>query len=204
MTDSPADAPADAPGLTCPPSSVPSADLLPYNAPTQMLNACSSTDIPAFVTACLSSTATNKTCGAWQNGASATCLGCLFPEKKKVPTNSGGVLFEVYGTGYAFFEGNQPACIALKDPTNGPACAAAYEPYVQCLQEACGVNTACKTEKEYEACLTDVVAKGGACASYYATYKAAPCGTDISGDAGIATECADNAGSINVVCGTGI
>ena len=97
-----------------------------YVPATKGTNQCASTDIAAFVTACVTST-NQADCPNWfaanvagqaadGGGAGTTCGNCIAPMN-----NNGGASIDPMG----YVNPNYAGCIQLTDPTSGPACAAA-------------------------------------------------------------------------------
>ncbi len=109
-------------------TSVPMSQVPGYVSVHQQLNACSSTQLTTFVSACVATTAMPGPCNTFQTDtANKGCMGCLFPGTPGSPTeNSGGMLVD--STGTIIVAVNTPGCIALANPANGPACASAIEP----------------------------------------------------------------------------
>lgn len=184
-------------------ATVPSGEVLPYVPPRQVLGACSSAQISgagaaSFVDSCLPSGAASAACMAWQtDGANQTCRECLFGvDDAGVWTRGGGLLLDSQDTG--FIGGNIAGCIALADPVDGPACAAALCPVIECETIACNIASCpdsipyenCLSAAQHGACVTQV-GDGGACAADYA-------------EGGVGrTICTTAAAAINAICGTG-
>lgn len=181
-------------------TSVPASQVPGYATVNQQLDACSSTQIGGFVSNCASSGATPGACTAFQTASANTgCVACLFPGNHGGTQNTGGVLLDATGT--IIVGVNTPGCIALADPTNGPACAAALEPLFQCEVAACG-SADCRTATAsvYQTCET--MSESGACASEYAA-STAKCTREYT-DAGAAiTACATTAQVLDRICGSG-
>jgi hypothetical protein len=170
-----------------------SGSLPPYMTVKQALNSCTSTQISAFVMDCASMQASQQACQAWQQDMNnQTCKGCLIGN----PPGTGALLFDSQMNPIAL---NVPGCIAIKDPTNGPTCAQALEPDIQCDFAACG---GCANSM-FDTCVNNVEGTGGACATYGSQANNS-CATDFA-DAGVAnTACADPTSIINAICGTGM
>jgi hypothetical protein len=184
-------------------TSVPADQIPAYATVVQQVGACSAAQISTFVSSCVGSTASPGSCSGFQTAsANAMCMGCLFPTGSSgAPTNTGGVLLDY--TGKIIVGVNTPGCIALADPSSGPACAAALEPLYQCETQACGSND-CRTStpSTYQACLTSTTADAGVCTSE--DNAAAPCTADFEdGGVGLGV-CADDTSAINEICGTGM
>jgi hypothetical protein len=171
-----------------PPSSVPTPPA--YMTVKQQLNACTATQISGFITACLSGSGGTACTMFQQDSANAACLGCL-----AASGNTGGLLADSSGQ---FFALNQPGCIALKDTTNGSACAQALAPALFCENEACGT---CADQTSYDACAQAADGSGGVCNSD-AKMVQSSCAKDF-GDAGAGASCGSAGGVFNVICGTG-
>jgi hypothetical protein len=183
-------------------ATVPSGEILPYVPPRQVLGACSSAQISgagsaSFVDSCLPSGAASAACVAWQSdGANQTCRQCLFGvDDAGAWTRGGGLLLDSQDTG--FIGGNIAGCIALADPVDGPACADALCPVIECETIACNIAS-CSDSVLYENCLSGAqrgacvtqVGDGGACAADYA-------------EGGVGrTICTTAAAAINAICGT--
>jgi len=113
------------------------------------------------------------------------------------PPSTGALLLD--STGMMIVDVNLPGCIALKDTTNGPACAQALTPDIYCDDAACG---GCADNTTFQTCVGTVEGTGGACAMYGGKVQTS-CPNDF-GDAGVAsTACADVSSIVNVVCGSG-
>jgi hypothetical protein len=170
----------------------------------QMKGACSGAQLSSFMASCFSTTATTTACQTFQSdSANLGCVDCLFGVTDAgTASNTGGVLLD-YTLSY-FFESNQPGCIAIEDPTNGPACAQALEPLDQCDYDACGSNAACNTTALYDACVQTANAAGGACATYLNAAQT-PCVAYFGLDAGLGSTgvCSTNQDVISVICGNG-
>jgi hypothetical protein len=129
------------------------------------------------------------------------CLACLLPgiADGGAGINTGGLL-----TDYSIMlnlGGNAPGCVALVDPTNGPACAAKYEPWIQCLVNS-GCYT-CMTGSAFKFCSGIVNGNGGVCASEYTAFQGA-CSADLAdGGAFNGGACTDQTQILSVICGNG-
>jgi hypothetical protein len=166
-----------------------------YAAPARAL-ACSIAQINAFVLHCTSASGSTTACNSWEtNTANSACFTCI----AQGPRNSGAVLFDSTG---APFELNLGGCVALADPTNGPACGMAVDPLLQCEYAACN-SAAClqATASVVDDCIT--ASDQGACASLLTAANSA-CVIDF-GDGGVGnTTCATSAGVIAEICGNGM
>ena len=185
-------------GIGCTPlSTVASSEIPVYAAVVQQLNACSATDIDSFVAACMGSVATSATCLAWENDTTyAGCLGCILT----TPSNVGGMLVDY--TGQQFVGVNTPGCIALTDATNGPACAAAYEPWIQCYVQACASAACDASQTALEGCAAIADGAGGACNSR-SSLAVSACQSDYATGGVGYTQCGTDTQVLNVICGSG-
>lgn len=178
-------------GGACP-GPVSSSMISQYATVKQTLNACSSTQISGFVQACTGMTGSMSACQSWQQ-ANMSCLACMVGN----PANTGALLLD--SSGMQIVDFNVPGCIALKDTTNGPACAKALTPDLYCDDYACG---GCADQNTFNTCIGTVEGTGGSCAMYGGPVQTS-CASDF-GDAGVAnTACGDISSIINVICGTG-
>ena len=180
---------------------------------------CDAADLAAFLAACGDSPATATTCNAWiatnlagaDGGGGSTCGNCIVPPNATGTGGASFVTFDSMGNGY--FGPNYPGCIQLLDPTNGPACAAAYDNINECLGLECNLCTGTDgdgTPEDPEACENLNVGTGGICASYLSPYQT-KCATD-NADGGIADQCSPGAAEqktnpdwtliINLICGS--
>jgi hypothetical protein len=177
--------------------------------PSKKLGSCTSTDISAFITACISST-TPTPCNDWQNanlagavdgGAGTACGNCIFPaDSMGDPTNAGPTYIlpssNTFGVNYA-------ACIQVLDPTNGPACALAIDNWDDCTDYACG---SCTSPSTYTTCQSYVDGAGMGCNTPYTSTSV--CSTDDA-DGGPINTCqtgvttTDFTNIINLFCGSG-
>jgi hypothetical protein len=182
-------------------TSVPASEIPAYATVVAQPNACSATQISDFVTSCTGSTATPAACNSFQtSAANGACLDCLFPATEAGATfNTGGVLLD--STGTSIVGVNLPGCIALADPTNGPACAAGLEPLFQCESQACG-SADCRTSTTsvYEMCLTST--ETAACSSQYAA--SSPCAGEYEDGGAAVGACGSDTQVLNVICGAGM
>jgi len=125
--------------------------------------ACTSAEIADFVSACITSTS-GAPCEAWQlmnlgDGGATPCGDCIF-----APDDNGGVWVDPGG---GFFP-NVAGCMQLEDPTNGPACAAAYNIISACNGVACDSRClgkgVCSELAECNDCIT--ASNEGSCNAY--------------------------------------
>jgi hypothetical protein len=183
-------------------ASVPASDVPSYAPVQQMGAACQQGQISAFITACTTATSTSTTCNNWQQDPNnSQCDACILPSDGMGDLlATGGVMVNAQG---GFFSQNTPGCIALVDPTHGPACAQQLEPLLQCQYQACancpiGTGLTCGPIAD---------GPGGACAQY-----AIPaCATDYFPDGGTFNNaCSGGTQSeaiqavLEVICGNGI
>jgi len=196
---------------TCPPS----ADAGAFSAATYVAavahqGACASTDISAFITACVTAP---SGCQAWLaanvagaeadgGGAGTTCGNCIF-----APQNNGGVWLDPN----FYFGPNYAGCIQLTDPTNGTACATAWNNLNGCDGNYCDIPYQMQGATQVQCCDQLVEGSGGTCNSYSTAFTTA-CAPDLSPDAGAAAaSCFPGTGStaqqtdltyiIGLICG---
>jgi hypothetical protein len=152
------------------------------------------------MTACFSATSTNASCNTFfSTGGNQACQVCLTVGAQDGGTGTGALLFDYAG---ALIDVNWGGCVALVDPTSGPACAQAFEPLDQCDIQTCALNPACVTEPLYEECIGIANGAGGACAAESAALSA--CGSfEADGGALASGECSTDTDVVNVICGTG-
>jgi hypothetical protein len=183
-------------------TSVPASQVPGYSTVDPQVNACSSAQLSMFVSYCFSASATGSACAGFQTDSSNTgCMSCLFPGSHGgPPVNTGGVLLD--STGTVIVGVNTPGCVALADPTSGPACAAALEPLFQCEVAACG-SADCRNASAdtYQACETS--GEKGACMSQYSASQTA-CVADYSDGGAALTACASPAQVLDRICGSGM
>jgi hypothetical protein len=179
---------------------------------------CTATDISAFLKACGDNSQPTD-CNNWidanlagaDGGGGTACGDCIVPANA---TGTGGASFVTFDTmGNGYFGPNYPGCIQLTDPTNGPACAGAYNNLFQCLGLECNTCTGTAgdgTSEDPEACENADVSAGGICSSYLAPYQSG-CMAD-NADGGAAAQCEPGGGTtinpdwtliINLICGGG-
>lgn len=207
----------DASGGGCPNTGTPPTAPT-YATPTKGQDKCQSSDISAFIAACIASTATSTGCNTWftsnsglasaDGGGGTACGNCLFNETNP---DLGGMWYGITEGGDISFGPNYGACIALVDTTNGTACATAYDSNQACNAYLCGD---CASSGTAITCDQTVNATGAAC-SASATSTNTACATDFA-DGGVAdTTCSpstvngDSTGiddfefMANLVCGNG-
>jgi hypothetical protein len=195
MSDAPTqpDVGADA-SLVCPPQSTASYTAPAYVAAVANQNLCTATDIAAFVGAC-GDNATTTSFNDWveanvagdspDGGAGTPCGNCIAS-----PMNNGALWVDSLGG----LSPNYGACIQLLDPSQGAACATAFDDLLGCTGVAC--DNACPMNDPNQA--TDIApcfaaARQGSCMSYTAAEKAA-CASDLA-DGGAVGTCAPGTGT---------
>jgi len=180
-----------------PPTTVPSSELVPYTTVQQQLNACTSMEISAFISACVPPGGNPSTCANW-TPSNARCAACVMPTNDAgIGQNTGAMLFDVRGN---LVDYNYGGCVALIDPSsNGLTCAQTLDTYVQCIDFAC---ESCTDQMSTDACQS-MATKGGACSSYNDAYHT-PCKVDLGVDGGGITKCSTGSQTIDVICGTGM
>jgi hypothetical protein len=151
--------------------------------------------INAFLTDCASASASSTACSAWGNDpANNACATCVAP----APSNTGAVLFDSNGQPFGL---NLGGCIALADPTNGPACGMAVDLLFQCENAACD-SAACMAAPSGDLQSCETASQQGACASQLATATGV-CAIDF-GDGGVGnTVCMTSDKIIAEICGNG-
>jgi hypothetical protein len=108
------------------------------------------------------------------------------------PANTGALLLN---SSNQLIDDNMPGCIALKDPTNGPACAMALEPDIQCEHASCA---SCGDPTSFDTCRQATLGAGGPCNSEANGVK-----TACFKESAASTSCASMQDVINVICGAG-
>jgi hypothetical protein len=173
----------DAASLVCPPQST-ATFMSPLYVPAGLdKGECTSTQIEAFYTACLSPTSTDTTCGA-SFGAAApaadvSCGACLLTPESA--TSWGPVVSYSVGT----VSLNVAGCMEIAGAAAGIACAKAYEAADACESygcEGCSVDSA-QSNQDHQACVLAAAASG--CATYE---SAASCGV-AEADGGATAAC---------------
>jgi hypothetical protein len=177
--------------------------------PTPVKNACSSTDISAFITACISGTSASA-CDDWQTAniagladgsAGTACGNCIFPADSMGDVTNAGPTYILPSSGS--FTANYAGCVQLIDSTNGAACGLAYDNWTDCDDYACGT---CSSQSTYGACQTYADGTGQGCAAAFTSTQA--CTSDAA-DGGAFNTCqtgvpaTDFTTIINLFCGTG-
>jgi hypothetical protein len=108
------------------------------------------------------------------------------------PANTGALLLD---SSNQIIDDNQAGCIALQDPTNGPACAMALEPDVQCYHASCA---SCGDETGLDTCRQAALGVGGPCrGAALDVIEACP------EEGAASAACASFEDVINVICGAG-
>lgn len=170
-------------------------------SPETATQACSSSDIQAFVTACVSATATQATCEAWQQtDAGASCGACIFASStaaKSGPlicdstgcaTNTGGCVDIVLGeVSQELGSGGSGSCGDLVNAEYG------------CIDYAC---SSCISTPDFDTCDTD--AQKMECKTYAdAAMNSPKCATDVDTSVCLPQNDQGWASFIGVFCGTG-
>jgi hypothetical protein len=198
----------DGNALACPPMSTSTFNPMTYTNATAHQGVCAATDINNFIVAC-GDNGSETTCNTWQNanvagsvdgGAGTTCGNCIFS-----PQNNGGTWTDPE----MFFLPNYAACIQLTDPTNGLACAKAFDNISGCEGVACDfcMSESTTTAEDSTDCIN--AANMGSC-STYETAEQTACATDLA-DGGAAQTCSPGGGVtqnpdftyiITLICGS--
>jgi hypothetical protein len=218
--DSGKDAPvgSDA-GCTTAPVACEVCDVSGYTAPmmgkpAQVLNACTATQLQAFVTACFSSTASSATCTAWAKQDGGACTTCLNPV---LQSSANWGPFDC-ATSSSPCGANSGGCVDLilkaqaseKASGGSGSCGDAITGAFGCEDYACSTCTTA----DFQACVKDTLSTGTThqCGSYYDVQvnPTGPC-MALQSDAAPASlnNCfpqtdADNVNFVNVWCGTGM
>ena len=138
--------------------------------PVPRSHPCSSTQIDAFYTACVGSTASGSNCGSWTTSTvNLACRACL---ETPSSATSYGVLIAYPGN---VVELNEAGCVALAEPCNLP-CAETWLASVQCREAACA-PTFCPNQSDQIACAT----QAAACSACEGYAQVSSCMTDLSG-----------------------
>lgn len=169
--------------------------------PVSATNACSPSDIQAFVTACVGSTATPTTCSGWQESdAGAACGACILTPTTSA--QSGALLCDATSC-----QANEGGCVDIllsevsREIGSGGSgsCGDLVSAEYGCIDYACG---ACTTSSDFDACETN--ATQVECQAYADAVKSSSaCATDV--DTSVCLPQSDRgwARFINVFCGTG-
>jgi hypothetical protein len=175
----------------------------PYVSAVGSQGVCSSSDVSAFMTACVTGK-DQAACDTWASanlgsdaGPGTACGNCIFPQ-----TNSGPVWFDPSG----YPSPNYAACIQVTDTTNGTACATAFNNTLSCEAIACD---ACTTQSDFDCCMK--TADGAGCASFASAAESACMADFASGGAfescspGTATnsQAEDYSYIVTLLCGGG-
>jgi hypothetical protein len=200
------DSAAPAPACFAPPTGYTA--LTAAITPTQALNACTSADISAFITACISATSPTP-CDDWQTAniagvadgsAGTACGNCIFPADSMGDVTNAGPTYILPSSNK--FAANYAGCVQVLDSTNGAACGLAYDNWTDCDDYACG---AC-ADSDFGGCQSYVDGTGQACATAYMSTQA--CTSDAA-DGGAFNTCQTGVAAtdfttiINLFCGTG-
>jgi hypothetical protein len=124
------------------------------------------------------------------------CYQCISPQSDAGTQLATGGFVPIPGTTYV--TSNIAGCMAILDPTNGPACAQAFEPLVVCELSACS-SAACETDQTCQP-----QARMGACSTEVADAQM-KCAPELA-DGGAGAPCLSYSDSqiLNVICGTGM
>jgi hypothetical protein len=188
----------------CVPADVPNGNVPPYVAVVGMAKSCDMTQISGFISSCVTSGATSNGCEQWAN-ANSTCAACIVQGTDAGPAETGAILFDTNSSGMESpASANVPGCIAIADPTNGPACATQLEPLMQCVALACPM---CADQTSFSNCEKAARASNGTCGGY-SSMADSPCSADMASSGVAVTQCGygtDNelVDVINVICGSG-
>jgi hypothetical protein len=191
---------ADAGALCSPLANVPASDVPQWQGVTQVLNACSGTQLNTFINDCMTGI-NGSACSSWQQDpANAPCVSCLFGTPGGAPPDGkGAIVFTVSGQMYGFV--NLPGCIYLADPgSNGSQCANALEPSMQCQLFAC--ESCMPNDPNLQNCLQASTAPGGACAMYNDGAQMI-CAPEYADGGAATTVCSSPLGVFQTICGTG-
>jgi hypothetical protein len=167
--------------------------MIPAYAAPAKASACSMAQINGFLMACTGTTGSQAACSTFTGGAAnMACVGCLIP----MTANTGALLVDSTNVPFAL---NAGGCVALADPSNGPACAMALDPLFQCEHAACNSmacqgtdTTTCQNSADTGACATQLMAANTAC------------GADFSDGGAGTTTCGTSLGVITEICGNGM
>jgi len=189
------------PQLACEVCDITGFSVSPQSTPNQATKACSQQDIASFVTACLSASATQTTCSAWQKSDAGIsgCFDCLVTQDisaKWGPLVCNSSTCTINTSGCIDIVSGQ---LAIENGTNG-SCGDLTNAANECIGYACG---ACTDPNDSATCANDV--EHGACKSYFDAAQTASVCSLV--DAGPST-CNPQGDSdwpafINVFCGTG-
>jgi hypothetical protein len=160
-----------------------------------MKGACTASEIAGFINTC-DATALHGPCNTWFQGASPTCVSCLFGSTDAGISRTGGLDTDYLGE---FYGGNYAGCLAI---VNGSTtCASAYEEASQCY--AASSCFSCMDQTSWQKCEATIFASGGACHSYIVPYQSA-CAADLAdGGALMGGPCSDDTAVLSVICGNG-
>ena len=180
--------------------------------PTQMKNACTSTQISDFVTACFGTSATQTTCTAWQtaNADAGNCVSCVF-------TLQSGAAWGPLVCSSTSCSLNSPGCLDLElsqvnqEKASGGtgSCGDALSDSYGCQDYACGTCPSTGgTSSDFSTCVQ--AALTAECKSYGDAFTNAPACASLQGDAAPAgvNKCFPQADTdvpafVDLVCGTG-
>jgi hypothetical protein len=191
---------SDAGGLCSPLANVPASDVPSWQGVTQVLNACSGTQLNTFINDCVTGI-NGSACSSWQQDpANAPCVSCLLGMRGGAPPDGkGAIVFTVSGQTYGFV--NLPGCIDLADPgSNGSNCANALEPSMQCQLFAC--ESCMPNDPNLQNCVQASTAPGAACAMYNDGAQMI-CAPEYADGGAATTVCSSPLGVFQTICGTG-
>jgi len=169
-------------------------------SPLSATQSCSSSEIAAYVAACVGASATPSTCAAWKDSDAGTCAACI--NTKDVAPLSGAFICDVNNR----CQPNHGGCIDIVanevslEIVNGGSgsCGDFVSSLDQCFAYACG---ACLNN--YDDCTKD--ARQAECTPYvYAAANAPRCQSIDAGTSVCSPQSdSDYAAFINIFCGTG-
>ncbi len=155
------------------------------SAPAAPSNACSSTDIQGFTTACFGTGATQQTCSAWQSSAPSGCVSCLLTQQ--TASTWGALVCTTQSCSV-----NTPGCVDLalgqvsKEKSQGGSgsCGDLINASYGCQDYACGTcSTTDGPPTSFSQCTQSAIANE--CATYASAVNSTTgaCAS-IAGDAG--------------------
>jgi hypothetical protein len=175
----------------------------PFTAPHAHQGVCSSTDVQAFIAACIDSMSTTASCEAWASANVASepdsgtpCGNCIL-----APSNNGGVWLDPFDV----MDPNYAGCIALAATSGGSACGASLNATIGC-EAACDF---CSTQSDYSSCANSV--DQDRCKTFVATESTACVAELQDGGQGSACFLGESSGNIDIdyatiielICGGG-
>lgn len=169
--------------------------------PEDATQACSPSDVQAFVAACVSATATQTTCAAWeQTDAGGSCGACIFTQV--TAAKSGPLVCDSSGC-----VADTGGCVDIvlsevpqETASGGPgSCGDLVNAEYGCIDFACA---ACVSSSDLNAC--DTSAKSNECKTYADAVAGSPeCATDANTSVCLPQSDQDWASFIDVFCGAG-